>query len=126
MNVKLLRRIKKHILEEPKRLEMGVFCEHGEPGEYLISDGIETEFAKCGTAACIAGWASILSGNDQEHPETFATRVLELKFGQAARLFYVDKWPKKFATPYENAKNKTQQAKVASARIDHFIATKGK
>lgn len=32
MNAELLLKVKEHILEEPRRLEMGLFVERGEPG----------------------------------------------------------------------------------------------
>jgi hypothetical protein len=56
MNVKLLRRIQKHILAEPKRLDMGNFI-------VRKSDGLGSlvRFPKCGTVGCIAGWAVTLS-----------------------------------------------------------------
>jgi hypothetical protein len=49
MNVPLLRKVKKHILAEPRRLEMNNWAVN-----------VDEEEAPCGTQACIAGWAVIL------------------------------------------------------------------
>jgi hypothetical protein len=53
VNVELLKKIKEHILEEPRRLHMDNFvCR------------VPVDSPKnppCGTVACIAGWAVILS-----------------------------------------------------------------
>lgn len=47
MNVRLLRRVAKHIVEEPRRYNQGSWCDRSND-------------APCGTMACIAGWAVIL------------------------------------------------------------------
>jgi hypothetical protein len=56
MNVKLLRKIQKHILEEPRRLDMDVVLVKD------IDPASWRDAPPCGTVGCIAGWACALSG----------------------------------------------------------------
>lgn len=120
MNVKLLRKVKKHILEEPKRLNMY---------EGLIADSS----VPCGTAGCIAGWACVLDARISVPKAGFepwgtisrqAKDALGLADDQAFRLFRSWMWPDKFASDFDEA-DKATQAKVTAARIDHFIKTNG-
>jgi hypothetical protein len=131
MNVRLLRRVAKHILAEPRRYEQGVWCE-------------ATTSSPCGTTACIAGWAAILGEKLDlktiDHDDLYyrasskARKLLNINRDQAARLFSYPAtsiepdelgWPKRFAKRFFAAKTKRGQAKVAVARIEHFIKTKG-
>lgn len=96
----------------------------------------------CGTTACIAGWAAILSrtkkddvrgikkatgevysdSSDSSSWGSQGRQALELDYSQSERLFYEDRWPWQFLSktsdPSENVAN-------AIARIDHFIKTNG-
>jgi hypothetical protein len=118
MNVELLRKIQKHILEEPKRIYM--------PRWRLVFSAIRKEglcAPECGTVGCIGGWAEILSG-----VEGYARDLLGLdsEHGEASRLFNDDEWPEKFQTGLRKANPQTQAyAQVVSDRIDHFISTRG-
>ena len=129
MNVRLLRKIQEHILAEPKRYEQ------------------ESWATSCGTAACIGGWACILTGSRPKSVanETFdvfgkARRVLGLEYEAAERLFsvpceYVVRnaaifkaryiWPLKYQKRYLAAKTAKGRVRVAIDRINHFIKTKG-
>jgi hypothetical protein len=121
MNVKLLRKIKKHILEQPKRLLMGRWIVN--KGDYATE---KVRFAKCETAACIAGWACILAGQGKPQDVSLtAEKLLGLGWRQASRLFQPLEWPDKFdAGLLDNGTAKT--AKMAARRIEHFIKTKGR
>ena len=112
MNVKLLRKVRDHIKKEPKRFQYG---------------WVWKGKAKCGTAACIGGWAFILGQNldpkevrDQymSHALTdlpqIAQRLLRITDQQANRLFV--HWPEQF---------NDDDPKDAVKRIDWFIKTKG-
>lgn len=125
MNVKLLRKIQKHILAEPKRFIMGTKIVSGEPGTPIRGYAVRPcdfnnrnpyeqaqTFAPCGTAACIMGWGDML-GASQEDRDMWNP------------LCSASTWPKKFADPYAKAKTPLARARIASARIDHFIKTKG-
>jgi hypothetical protein len=128
LNVRLLRRIQRRILKEPRQFQMDDL--------YSATDDFGKEVtANCGTAACIAGWAvalssgispreaSILDSTGQQNTWGLAVKKLGLESGRP--LFLVYEWPGKFWAAYERAKTNRQQAKVAVARIEHFIKTKG-
>jgi hypothetical protein len=88
LNVRLLRRIKKHILEEPRRFWMGWWVVPNVPGQHP---------APCGTTACIAGWAAIL-GKRREPNYHNGRRALRLNERQANSLFFSHNWPEPFST----------------------------
>jgi hypothetical protein len=138
MNVELLRKVKEHILEEPRRLIMNSWrvlangmdksslARKAGPNSFRGDGGEVVEFANCGTAACISGWACIITG--QKRVRDFKSRgrkILDLNEHQAERLFLPDSWPNEFYRAYEHANSQKERAKIAAARIDHFIATKG-
>ena len=137
----LLRRVKKHILEEPRRLNMDtlgcrVYSEDGPP---------------CGTVACIAGWTAVLTKKQlpaQDDVDGWrellcnawekATQKLGLSQEESQRLFaeprfYGNKnydygentWPTRFAVRYLKAERSETRARVTAERIEHFIATNG-
>jgi len=90
MNVELLRKIQQHIKEEPRR--------------YSFDWASESDKSPCGTQACIAGWAMVLSGKRtiQTVTKKFdglwcsrdAAEILEIDSKQASRLFVW--WPREF------------------------------
>ena len=131
MNVKLLRKVKKHILEEPKRLKMWSWIvlrsKYSRRVERSDSVGGDRPFARCGTAACIAGWACILS---KQNPvgvveiHNAAIELLGLTQVQAHKLFGPLSWPDKFYRTDLDSGSRTA-AEVTAARIEHFIKTKG-
>ena len=122
MNVKLLRKVQKHIASEPKR--------------FTFDWMHESDAAPCGTRACIAGWTLILgtpgwSNKTIDEIDTLlarrsksgfgfytgpASKLLDINYEQAARLFIY--WPE----PFDELKS----ADTAVARIEHFIKTKGR
>lgn len=139
MNVKLLRKVEKRILAEPRRFDMMTF------GDKLDKEAIEAlgeEAPPCGTVACIAGhvdWmthprlfaASVALGDYDDSIVERAAKELGLGFDpsqdtNAGRLFFDDEWPKKFQAAFSKAKTPLQRAKVAVKRIEHFIKTNGK
>lgn len=137
LNVELLRKIQAHITEEPRRFFMGWFVATGDPGKALspirgfIPDEILYDLPDtapaCGTAACIAGWANILSGLSPKQSEDSraAANFLRLpeKDEDYTYLFSADDWPEPFAGEYAMARTPELRAKIACARIDHLIAT---
>lgn len=128
MNVKLLRKVKRHILAVPRRFVMSEVImreENDGPINWLN----EKPFPDCGTAACVAGWACLLA-NEGTVPENAtasmdeARELLGLTDGQADRLFMPSAWPKKFQKGTDDSGTKAT-AKVAAARIEYFIKNKG-
>jgi hypothetical protein len=133
MNVKLLRKVAKYILAEPKRLDMNV------TGIATLPD--DEDAPKCGTVGCIAGWASVLALPAMPASPKFRASVmtwesgrikLKLNCEEASRLFTEpdseahDGWPVRFRTAYAKAKTHRGRARVTARRIEHFIKTGGK
>lgn len=134
MNVKLLQKVKQAILDHPKQFEMDRWFQDS------LRFGLKGYNVKpaggCGTAACIGGWAQHLSFGKSTLAETKlktfyeiapdAYKLLKLSSDTGQRLFVQGEWPTPFRTDYIKAKTPLQRAKAAAARIDHFIATKGR
>lgn len=134
MNIPLLKRVKQAILKRPGQFEMGSFF-----SSVLIFDEGRKEIpaSHCGTAACIAGWAvhieegkKRIEATRSDHAdagdvEDVAIDLLMLSESQTSRLFYNHYWPDPFPFEYNAAKTPLARAKVAAARISHFIKTKG-
>jgi hypothetical protein len=139
INVKLLRRIQKHILAEPRRYNQNATIIKAEPGAKVRPDrGEDVNIVPaCGTVACIGGWADILGAARGAKIREFsfdrARKLLGLDEDQGIRLFdYITDetrpwltWPDQFTDAYLAAKTPRGRARVAVRRIDHFIATKG-
>lgn len=128
LNVRLLRCIKRHILEEPRRLVMFTLGKQGVPGEKFHGDNGPQAFPKCGTVACIAGWACLLSGQSIYAGAKVAGELLGLPYrdddsGPADALFFTFDWPHQFRDAYDDARTPTKRAKIAADRIEHLIAT---
>lgn len=128
MNVKLLRQVAKHILAEPKRFAMWTWVQRKVANDdtFMADDGKQLKYAKCGTAACIGGWAIILSGIDPDKSGSImreAGRLLDLDETAQVALFVESNWPDKFSEPYDDAKTQGKRARIAARRIEHFIKT---
>jgi hypothetical protein len=116
MNIELLERIKNHILEEPKRINM-----------YCWVKSVEYDGPLCGTAACIAGWAFLLADKvSLGYVNEEATSLLWLNPDQSVRLFYVDNWPDRFRVLDRVPPGTSAYAQVVARRIEHFIDTEGR
>lgn len=128
MNVELLRNVARHIEATPLRLDMDVVIARKDAANFGIKR--ISDFPPCGTVCCIGGWAIVLSGEDDSDLRA-AKRLLDLdgKFdrdsSEVSRLFHVQFWPESFRSDYEAAKTPAAKARIAVARIEHFIATKG-
>lgn len=81
----------------------------------------------CNSPACISGWAVHLAGGpmeDRGHGEW--PQYLDLTKTQEMDLFYLYRWPMQFRKEFWSAPDKQAVARVAAARIDHFVATEGR
>lgn len=150
MNVRLLRRIQKAILEEPKRVAMNVWAVGGDAiqfGEYKSEFGSGVDLCKrsdvpaCGTIGCICGWGFALTtklrGNALADmmdklwrsggvTPAGSAKLFGLTEEQAKCLFFRDCWPDEFSNKLDRLYFGTKRyARVVCDRIDHFIATKG-
>jgi hypothetical protein len=128
LNVKLLRRIQQHILEEPRRLDMGNWKSTRTDGPCA---------PPCGTVACIAGWALVLSGKSIPEFENIAHDAAELigvqhtqsgdvnvdEDCQAGKLFLRFEWPEPFVSQFADATDISQRAQITANRIEHLITT---
>ena len=126
LNIEMLQRIKKLILEEPRRLEMDSWG-YIVPKEQAVLD---EKLPPCGTVGCIAGWANILDEIDRgiapDHicinHQRHAARILGLD-DSGDNVFCQDKWPEPFATKYALVRTKEGKAKVTAEYIDHLCET---
>ena len=139
LNVKLLRKIKAHILEEPRRFFMEWYVATGRPGarrftsRHADAADLPKTVPPCGTAACIAGWAILLSEKKKADELDYnysgdtvdiASDLIGLPFGYYPRqLFNNHGWPEPFSSQYKNAKTPRARAKIAAERIEHLIKT---
>ncbi len=135
LNVRLLRRIQKHILKEPRRFFMeGVMVKFKNQKQWdeatMIHSDLSPIMPPCGTAACIAGWANILSGRGSKNLSVAAKTLglsEEYDFSgttcPADRVFAVMEWPQPFQDQYEQAKTPRRRARIATNRIEHLIKT---
>jgi hypothetical protein len=118
--VKLLRKVEEHILGEPKRLEMEVWCD-----KWNGTKAEQKYYPSCGTVACIAGWVAILGGkkirDDLYFDPSVAEKLLGLNSIESHSLFYLSYWPMKYLNRYEAAETPRAKAKATVARIEHFI-----
>jgi len=134
LNVKLLRKIQKFILAEPRRF----FMTYGvEPAETLFISAGTKAYPPCGTTCCIAGAAYIIENKiektlsktrvEWEIVRNTAVKVLGIPDRERTeKLFYDEYWPLKFKIQYDDAETPLQRAKVGVARIEHFIKTDGR
>jgi len=126
--IKMLREIKRRILAEPRQFDLHSWFFHDPEA-----------IPNCGTSACIAGWAITIAHNT--NPEK-ASELIDAKGGpkdpflegeqalgitdiQGYRLFLHENWPAPFDDQYQRYVRPLNKAKVACARIDHFIKTNG-
>lgn len=141
MNIKLLRQIQQVIRKSPTQFNMGDWItRHADETDHGAPIGV----GKCGTACCIAGWATVLNGKRKlaKVPHTWMAepgqRALDITDEQAGRLFWTQQWPLYFRDKYWKLSDAALQADlskrcvfaarladVACERIDHFIKTDG-
>jgi len=125
MNTKLLRKVQKHIREEPRRWSFGWI--------------LRSSHSPCGTKACIAGWTVLLGdkldideglrrhnqpneNGDCTHTSVRAKELLELTQDQAERLFL--HWPYNELTLQPQFDH--DKPEDAVKYIDYFIKTEQK
>lgn len=124
MNTKLIKQIEQAILAEPRRLEMKTWINRCD------------RVAPCGTAACIAGYAVILSRMEKgkgwyEAAQQISTRhcgleaaeLLDIGLCQSLVLFYVARWPFRYRLRLSHAVDRKAKAKVAVDRLRYFRRT---
>jgi hypothetical protein len=136
INVELLARVRAHILEDERRIEMSRYARRA----------YGRTAPPCGTTACIAGWAVILTdGLPKRITDDYyasvkprAINLLGLSEDEADRLFFVMGWPRAFHDRYRAAerfidehddedekadKAGESKAQIVADLIDHIIRT---
>ena len=124
INVRLLRRIQKQILKEPRQFQMAA---------WFTTLGVD-DIPNCGTAACIGGWAMALKRNwnpktaDERtvHEYSDAKKALGLDDIKGGRLFIFGEWPQQYQRVGKHKAGTKAFARQAVRRIDHFIKTRGR
>lgn len=127
INKKLLRRVRNHILAEPRRYN-----------QYVV--GQASDDAPCGTAACLMGWAAVLGGVVTAEEVRDAGPCDYLKIFPATRdALGLSKsesdimssrtgllWPEPFSTMFRVAyagRDKEGQARAAADYINYILRT---
>jgi hypothetical protein len=145
MNIELLQRVKQHILDEPRRLNMGTWVSTVRktvPAFTGVYGRGEADLPPCGTVACVAGWAVLLSrfnGKPEEYaafirerntlsPDGLTSSIGQEELGlspsQMETLFYVGRWPERFRVAHEQAEEAADyqaMAQITADRIDYLI-----
>lgn len=128
INYKLLRKVRDHILEEPRRIHMEQWLIKGSKYINMIL-GRQRGAPACNTVGCIAGWTAQLSESKAESWDcaSVAVRKLKINYAQTKLLFHVENWPEDLQIKIGKYRNGTKSyAKVVAQRIDRFIETRGK
>lgn len=130
MNKELFEKIKERILAQPEHFHMSSFID-SEDDEYGSAEELLKEIdisdMKCGTTACIAGWACLLTNSDPREVtesgfEVVAMRVLDIPND---RLFYTDEWPESKYDEFYWTESAQDKARIACEVIDSYIETDG-
>jgi hypothetical protein len=131
--IKALRKVKAHILQEPKRFAMGLWTsDHlvalrydprtSPPLEDIKLRGNQWNdfnqhemktLPSCGTVACIGGWLELLGGEN-----LFSYDILW-------PLFSVERWPERLRRRYKKAQTPSKRAFLAGRALDEFIQLDG-
>ena len=133
LNKKLFRKIRDKIARDGAKgaYDQGTF-------------GRNSDQAPCGTAACIAGWACLMTGEltlrglirigdngDTDRIVKRAKRVLGLTIKEADHLFtgspgddgFGDAWPEPYKSQWERVGSPKARANVAIRYLNHIIET---
>ncbi len=129
----ILRKVAKHILAEPKRLNMADWIIRKRIPKQKQHDGFagnikEYGFARCNTAACIAGWIMLLYDGKNADAVSASIRAREILgldlYTGGHDLFAVDTWDQPYQSKYMESTTVLDKAKVAAAYINHYIKTR--
>lgn len=84
----------------------------------------------CGTTCCIAGWIFVINNPNIKNFKPVGAGVIQyssekflgMRVGEGCSLLFErGGWDEPYATQYEEAKTKTDKAKVAARYINYFI-----
>lgn len=131
MNIAKLKKLKKWILDEPRRYNQNTWVDMG--GKYA-----SIQNPPCGTVACLAGSACLMEGyvpipgtNSVRKPHSkgelfvadVAAAILKLNFSEQGNFFALngEGWDSKASRAYKAATTPKQRAKAAAMAIDALI-----
>jgi len=136
LNVKLLRQAAKNIVAEAEHFDMNSWVE--------AEDICDTTCCIAGRIVCDSVWAEPenkaksveeviymvqeVEYGHEHHPKfsdvrSYAQELLGISEECGENLWFVENWPEPFMSEHRRAKTRLAKAKVAAARIEHFIAT---
>lgn len=132
--VALLQRVKQHILEEPRRMDMLRWVENRpEHLKCAAEIGNIAGVPPCGTVACIAGWVVQLGSVRPSQVKVVARRARQLlglpiprSIGKIEQfgLFHLRFWPIELERKVRGFQPGTPEyAQVVAEAIDRFIAS---
>lgn len=140
MNKELLLKVKAHILEEPRRLNMSEWKQTAKPG-LEVKAGYEAgkqwaadvyvKLTKktappCNTVACIAGWTVLLGDPGATYDViNVGYKASQLLGLDSDILFFPKNWPEPFKSTYPKCKTSRDRARLVAKVIDLFIKTNG-
>jgi hypothetical protein len=107
----LLMDVKRIILEEPRRLHMGLVCI--QDADTMAVNGLARP--ECGTVGCIAGWVNVLSESRNVLSVWDAAVTLGINYG--------DTGDELFCPDFMNEQPQTKaHARKTAKHIDRFVA----
>ena len=132
LNIKLLRKVQRAILREPKRYAQQAYTKEN------LSIEDQSQYV-CNTVGCIAGWAVAIDRGLLDNLGELSTipisleaeNLLGLRNYENYRLFHTRDWPNAFSfflSRYQSEALRGPhwlQALVAAIRIEVFIRSKG-
>ena len=113
--VKLLERVKRLALAEPKRIAMKYWL--SQRGK--VSERFGLKYPACGTVGCVGGWVEVLYRRNHPRSQKNAAEILGLTSWQADVLFMDYE-----LIHAENQQTKKHAAAVAK-HVDSFVAHQG-
>jgi hypothetical protein len=131
MNIPLLREVAQWTLDHPEHFDMHDYFSNV---QVRLENNVP-DITQCGTTACIAGTALYLRRGivNEECPRNYlgnsedtASHLLGIRSSQGYRLFHLSGWPEQLQADYWRAETGEEKARIAAARIEHFISTEGR
>lgn len=145
MSFEKYQKLRKFLLEEPRRFAMDAFAAYGERQiRSIFGSDAPKEISPCKTACCLAGSAVIMEGlsvkekinghfvllppkdrNGYRGWTYTAAKVLDISPEEEDVLFNLSVWPQRFQLQYKRARSASGRAKSGAAMLDWFFKNYG-
>lgn len=121
--------VKKHILEEPKRLDMSFWLLGSEDMTEVLHVDKE-EMPACGIVGCIAGWLVSFDSFKKGFSKDWILSQVGVQFQARellqhppfiSRLFFPESWSDSLAYRFEESKSKQERAEITGEAIDWYL-----